>query len=531
LALTLGAVHEKKGAPRDAIVWFEKARRLDPAAAPRALGALDRLYRASSQHAELGDVLEAEASLATGAERVALLMRLVVICEEALSDPGRAARAYEALVEEDPRHAPALRALERIYDAGGKLELLAGNLSMQRDLASDPQAKLRLTARMAATAQALGGAEAAVELWRETLGSTPGTEGSLAGELFESWAVAGPGQTAPRRLALTADRREGARLHDKLGEILASRLNDPAAAVRAYQAVLGRAGTKALEALRISTPAGDLDGLASIYRQLVPLQEDAAGVKAIRMKLAEVLLQAGKKGEAVEQGRRAFELEPHAEPELARLAAIFEGAGAPQDRVKAIEARALLLGQAGRLEEAIEAWTAAADGWEKPLGKLDATAAALEKVLEIRPSHRDAWTRLRDLYSRSGRWRDFVRVSDVFTPHLGDRAERVAVLKEVADAHERRLGQKEMAFIISCRTFAEDPADAAVAASVQRLAGETEAWDELAAVYEQVAEDAKGLQRARLLIELGRIRDRRADDADGAEAAFRRALEVDPASP
>jgi tetratricopeptide (TPR) repeat protein len=88
-----------------------------------------------------------------------------------------------------------------------------------------------------------------------------------------------------------------------------------------------------------------------------------------------------------------------------------------------------------------------------------------------------------------------------------------------------------MAFIVSCRTFAEEPADAAVAAAVQRLAEETEAWDELAAVYEQVAEDAKGLQKARLLLDLGRIRDRRADDADGAEAAFRRALEVDPASP
>ena len=537
VALTLGAVHEKKGAPRDAIGWFEKARRLDPAAAPRALGALDRLYRASSQHAELGDVLEAEASLATGAERVALLMRLGVICEEALSDPGRAARAYEALVEEDPRQAPALRALERIYEAKGSLELLASNLSMQRDLASDPPTKLRLTARMAATAQALGGAEAAVELWRETLGLDPRHERALSSleELFESlerWQDLA--DLLRGRLALTADRREGARLHDKLGEILASRLDDPAAAVRAYQAVLDAdpRNKKALEALRdLYAKQGDLDGLASIYRRLVPLQEDAAGVKAIRMKLAEVLLQAGKKGEAVEQGRRAFELEPHAEPELARLAAIFEGAGAPQDRVKAIEARAVLLGQAGRLEEAIEAWTAAADGWEKPLGKLDATAAALEKVLEIRPSHRDAWTRLRDLYSRSGRWRDFVRVSDVFTPHLGDRAERVAVLKEVADAHERRLGQKEMAFIISCRTFAEDPTDAVVAASVQRLAGETEAWDELAAVYEQVAEDAKGLQKARLLIELGRIRDRRADDADGAEAAFRRALEVDPASP
>ena len=66
---------------------------------------------------------------------------------------------------------------------------------------------------------------------------------------------------------------------------------------------------------------------------------------------------------------------------------------------------------------------------------------------------------------------------------------------------------------------------------MQRLAGDAQAWDELAAVYEQVAEDARGLAKARLLLELGRVKDVRLDDADGAEAAFRRALEVDPASP
>ena len=65
----------------------------------------------------------------------------------------------------------------------------------------------------------------------------------------------------------------------------------------------------------------------------------------------------------------------------------------------------------------------------------------------------------------------------------------------------------------------------------ERLAVETEALDELGAVLEQVSEETRGMAKARLLLHLGKLRDEKLDDADGAEAAYRRALEADPASP
>jgi tetratricopeptide (TPR) repeat protein len=538
VALTLGTLHEEKlQGPAVAAGWLEKARRLDPAAAPRALSGLDRLYRQGGRHAELADVLEAEAALAGADERTTFLFRLGQLCDEQLRDQGRATRAYEALVAEDPRQIAALRALERLYEAEGRLEALAENLASQRDLVADAPTRLRLTARLAAVTQTLGRQEQAMDLWREALGLDPRHEPALAAleglyESLERWPELA--EHLRVRLALTADRREAARLHDKLGALLGTRLGDAAEAVRAYQAVLDAdpRNRKALEALReLYAAQGDAEGLASIYRRLIPLQEDAAGVKAIRMKLAEVLLEAGKRGEAAEQGRRALELEPHGEADLGRLAAIFEGAGAPQDRVKAVEARAALLAAAGRVDEAVEAWLAAAEAWERPLAKAEQAAAALEKVLELGPGRRDAWSRLRELYARGGNWRAYVRVCDHFTGQIEDRAERLQLLRDVAQVHEQRLGQRDMAFLTWCRAFSEAPTDAEAVSAVQRLAAETQAFDELAAVYEQVAEDAKGVPKARLLIDLGRLRDARLDDADAAEAAFRRALEVDPASP
>jgi tetratricopeptide (TPR) repeat protein len=538
VALTVGAIHDQKlHDPEGAIRWYERARRLEPSAAPKALGALDRLYSATGNAHGLADVLESAAGITSGEQRATFLFRLGQLSEERLKDTARAARTYEALLAEQPHHVASLGALERIYEAAGQQDRLAGVLATQREAASDDASKLRISARLAATTQALGRDDEAIDLWRQVVSLDQRHEVALAAletlyEKAERWKDLA--EHLRVRLALTTDRREAARLQEKLGGLLTSRLNDSSQAVRAYQAVLDAdpRNRKALESLRdLYSAQSDLEGLASVYRRLIPLQEDAAGVKAVRMQLADVLLRAGKKGEAAEQGRRALELEPHDDAELARIAAIFEGAGAPQERVKAIEARAALLQSTGREAEAIEAWIAAADAWEKPLGKPEAAAAALESVLEIEPDRRESWIRLKDLHARSGNWRNYVRVCDLFTTHLQDKGERIAVLKELGEIHEKRLGQREMAFVTYCRAFAEDPADPAANAAVQRLAAETEAWDELAAVYEQVSEDGKGLIRAKLLLELGRLRDGKLDDPDGAETAFRRALEIDPASP
>ena len=538
VALTLGALHERElRAPDTAVPWFERARRLDPSAAPAALSALDRLLGQSGRHADLAEVIEAEAKIAQGEERSTLLMRLGQLFEEPLSQPDRAVEAYQAILAQDARHVPALRALERHYEAKNRLPDLAYNLAVQRELATEPASRLRLAARLATTRQALGEHEAAAALWREVVGQDPRHEPALAAlealyEKLERWPELA--ELLRARLALTADRREAARMQERLGSLLGGPLNDRAQAVRAYQAVLDAdpRNKKALEALRdLHEAQGDLEGLASAHRRLIPLQEDAAGVKAVRMQLADVLLRAGKKGEAAEQGRRALELEPHDEADLARLAEIFEGAGALTERVKTVEARAALLAEAGRTAEAVAAYGAAAEAWERPLSKPEAAAAALEKVLELEPGRRAAFESLRQLYAKAGNWRAYVRVCDLFTGQLHERAEKVALLKELAEIHEKRLGQKEMAFVTLCRAFAEDPSDRAVTQAVERLAADTEAFDELAAVYEQVSEDAKGLARARLLIDLGKLRDQKLDDADGAEVAFRKALEVDPASP
>ena len=106
VALRLGALLEGPlGRPEEAPHFYEEARRLDPALAPRALAALERLYRKLERWGELAHALEALAEAETRQdERTGLLFVLAQLFEERLASPGRAAEVYGRILETQPDH-------------------------------------------------------------------------------------------------------------------------------------------------------------------------------------------------------------------------------------------------------------------------------------------------------------------------------------------------------------------------------------------------------------------------------------------
>ncbi|MCE7973865.1 MAG: hypothetical protein DYG92_05980, partial [Leptolyngbya sp. PLA1] len=133
------------------------------------------------------------------------------------------------------------------------------------------------------------------------------------------------------------DPRELVRLNERLGRVLFERLQKPDDAVPYFKAALERDARHkgAMEALRdIFDQTGKKDDLVIILRRLIPLQEDASGVKQIRIKLAEIIAQTARREEALDAARRALEVEPHSIPELDRLQAVFTHLKAWPDAVR-----------------------------------------------------------------------------------------------------------------------------------------------------------------------------------------------------
>jgi tetratricopeptide (TPR) repeat protein len=360
VALSLGALAELREGPEPARRWYERARELDPEVGARALPALDRIHRAAERWPELADVLEARAALEEDAhERVSVLFRLAALAEERLGERDRAAAAYERIVELDRRHLPALRALDRLYEEAGRFDRLHEVLLAERDAAGDPAAKDRLAVRLAeVAARGLKDPEKAIGYLEELLARSPRHEAALKaleGLYEETSRWKDLAALLARRLESTVEPREIARLHEKLGWVQATKLASGDEALRSYLAVLERdpRNRRALEAVReLQRERGELEALAGTLRRLVPLQDDARGVKAARLELARTLSALGRREEAIDNARRTLDVEPHDDALLAGAEELLLSLAAFSDAVRAMEFRAARLASAERTDEA-----------------------------------------------------------------------------------------------------------------------------------------------------------------------------------
>jgi golgin subfamily B member 1 len=558
-----------------------------------ALQALDRLYRRKERWEELADVLDREASLLEGDDKVSVLFRLGQLCADTLDAPDRAAGVYEALLEIEPGHVPAMRGLEQLYEQAGAHEKLAANLEAQLAASTEPAARERLTGRLAdVVGTRLGETDRAIALWQEVLESNKRSDAALTAlemlyEKAERWTDLAA--LLRQRLEKTVDPREVTRLSARLGWVLGTRLGEAEDAIRNFKSVLERdpRNEQALEALwEIYDVQGAWEDLVVVLKRLAPLQDGPNGLRKVRFRLAEVLgRELGRTDEAVEMARRFLDVEPHVPEALEALEGLLRELEAKAEAVKVMELRARALAReadaarallaeekaessAGAVAAGAEDMTVEVEGdvspasWgedpladparrlaeldeariallfeiarahdeelEKPVGG----AAALDEILLIAPANRDAYRALRALYESAERWRDLAALLDRFLPHVEDDEEKKDILVEIAGLQEVRLGQKELAFMSLGRAFAADPEDLRIEQDLLRLAEETDAWDEVAAILEEVVDEIeKGPRLAALLLRFAEVQNEHLDDADEAESAIRKVLAFDPGNP
>jgi len=537
MCLKLGLVFDTRlQEPERAVVYFERARTLDPSSQQKALVALDRLYLTLEAWEELANVLEALATSAQEkADKVGFLFRLGQLVQEKLDNMDRAASAFEQVLSLEPGHLASARLLETIYDAASAHEKLYAILKLQAERVTGAERERVLTRMAQVSSEGLSDLDRSIELYKELLAKNGRNEQAFSSleALYERSERYEELRTLlSDRLAQTLDPREVVRLNERLGRVLYRLLKQPAVAVSYLKAALERDPRHrgVLDTLReLYEETGPAEELVGVLRRLVPLQESAEGVKALRLRLAEVLSGMGRREEALDAARRALEVEPHVVADLDRVHALFVSLRAYNDAVRALELKVQVHQQAEEREQAVATWYAVADLWSGEGNKPDLAAGALEKVLELDPANRTAYERACELYRGNNDWRAYAQVVDRYLPHLVTEEEKLATLKELARVQEERLGQKDVAFLALCRALQLDASDDHLREEVERLADDTGSHEELAAVYEEVADALpRGPLAERMYATLARVHDLKLDDATAAEGALRKILEFDP---
>jgi len=164
-------------------------------------------------------------------------------------------------------------------------------------------------------------------------------------------------------------------------------------------------------------------------------------------------------------------------------------------------------------------------------GRLERPAeatAAWREALTLSPAHPGALRSLARLHRSRGELEPLVEVLRAAADARVSPAERAALLYEVGEIWERRLGDGAMAVEVHQEALRADPGFAPSQRALQRLLAEQSRWLELGAACQIEAETCTGPERTAALLRLGWLAAERLGDDPGAAAAAREVLAADP---
>jgi len=444
----------------------------------RAAELLEPVYLARADWARVRGVLEARLEVASDPDsRRDLLTRLAQLYEEQQEDYRSALETTAKLFHEDLSDAKAMAELERLARVAGAEQRLAEIYAYELEQAtSDDHTTSKLARRTGELFDQIGQPPRALAFYRRALEFEPDSKSLfdavdkiLVREQLHEDRVKLHRQALEHRF----DAAERLALLHTIALLERRELARPDQAIETYRAAIEVDDRDAVA----------LDALVELYRERERWDD-----------LAELYLRRAELAERPEQGI-VYRLA------LARLY--------------------LKLAQAERAVDQLEEIVRIDARHAEAIAELDTlrqTDGLKERVVEI----------LRPLYQAADDWRRLVQLNeDRFA--LASDSEKVAVLRETAELWEQRGNDKKRARRANGTALRLDPEDADVRAEYERLAAETQAWDELATTYQEILGDHPDLVSARdYYAVLARVHDKERDDPRRALWAYDQLYATDP---
>ncbi len=564
---------EQLGEPAEAITAHLES--LDHAPDDAAtLRELARLYRAGERWFDLYEISERQ--LAAGGDpeqRVALTYELAQLLEDHLDRPAEALERLAEVLALDPGHADALagielmveredlrlraaEVLEPLYASTGEWAKLAALLRKVAESAHDPRERLRQLIRvmeleeqqlgdkpaaLAACAEAVRAAVAEPELpdllkSLDRLAAELGREEELIG-IFE--------EIAPDVLDGDLQRR----LYLDIADLARALRDDVSLARGYYQRVLDGApdDPRALSALESIYRVG---GEHEVLVEVLTRKAEMAG-NDYRVRV-EALLEAaelcagdlGRADDAILAYEQVLEIAPDNKDAARALEKLYEKGERWHDLVNLVERR---LGFAFTVEEAVALRFRLGEIYEHQLLDPDSAvenysaalggdpthsgaSAALERALDDPGTRSGAAEVLEPIYVSRQDWPKLVRIYEIKLDAAEDPSERLQLTRYIARLYEDQLEDLEGAFRWYGRVFREEPSDRAIRDQLGRLAHILESWEALANIYQEYLDDDPGdVPEAReVALNLAELYDRRLDEVELGQAAYRRVLANEP---
>ncbi len=554
-----------------AIATYRKVLEIDDAET-RAIDALEGLFVRMERWEDLKDVYLKKAELAASDEdRKEMYYVLGQVYDAELDDKERAIETYRSVLEIDPEDLQAIQALDRLYFETENWYELLSTLEREVDLAEGSAEVTGLKHRIGGLwEKQLADMARAVETYREVLELDPTHEPTL--EALERIAHGDEEPVAAAQVLepVYRDSMEWEKLAS-VYEVLIAHADDPVSKVEllhqaaalyeqqlenlqsafdAYSRAFAEDPTNQQTVAQVERLAGDIGGwesLAELYEGQLDKILDSTIQVEILLRLARVYEEELKKpDEAVARYQRALEHDPDCRPAVLALDRLFALLERWEDLAGVLRRE---IGMADSDEELVEIQFRLGQLYEQNIKDMDNAVESYREILEIDPEHSPTLSALEllftegikrqeigqilePLYVQAGQWERLVRILEAQLEQVEDLMDRLSAIQRIADIYENQLFDQVEAFRWWGRAYLEDVTSEMAVEELDRLAEQTESWDELIDIYDKAAEQTedKSLLKS-VLLKKARVCEEKTQDQAQWEEALLKVLEVDGDEP
>ncbi|MCH2108989.1 MAG: tetratricopeptide repeat protein [Polyangiaceae bacterium] len=465
--------------------------------------------------------------------KIQLSLRLGKWYGENLGHSDYAEQYYRQVLELDPRNTRVMRQMAAISRIGGDYKNAGLQLQEALKVAVANEQRVAINTDIADLLyRQMGEAEQAIVYYRRALDMNPGYLPALD-SLERIYEERGQIQELVDILSRKTDSlespQEALRQKLRLGELFETKLEDFDGATRAYQEAL-EADENSLLALRglerMLTAAADWQALVKVLERQLELVDTEKERVDVLVHLARIHEEQFLKADiAAERLEEALQIDPGNEEAYVALARCYrrlkrwndfvETARRHIDESQSRETKldlyaaigAVYRDEIGDLDEAVDAYQSVVDADETNVAALDALSKLFERQDD---SHRaiEMMTRVADLTTDGALQVDmYYRIGRAMEEKLTDRFGAREKFEMALD-----LDPSHLPSLAALRTIAIDEAD----------------WDGATRYIEQEQGQTEApRQRARLLVELGKIREDMLGEHEAAISAFEQAIQLD----
>ncbi|HSC86117.1 MAG TPA: tetratricopeptide repeat protein, partial [Polyangiaceae bacterium] len=326
------------------------------------------------------------------------------------------------------------------------------------------------------------------------------------------------------------DRPEDAvRQRLRLGALLEERMNDAAGAAKAYREVIdidpeNLAGLRGLE--RTLATLADWPALVSILERQLEVVETEADRVTVLLRLAEIQEQQFLKADlAAARLEQALSIDPTQEAAYVALARCYRRLKQWNDLISTLQRH---IDEATSRETKLGLYAQIGAVYRDELSEVEQAIDAFQAVVDADDTNIPALEALSKLYERQGEGMRAVETMTRVADLTSDGAQQVDMYFRIGRTLEEKLNDRFGAREKFERALDIDPGHLPSLAALRTIAVDEADWDSACRYLEQEQSRTEAPRmRAKLLVELGKIRAEMLSERSQAMTAYEQAIELD----